>query len=190
MKELEERILKDGKILNGDVLMVGSFVNQQIDTKLLKNMAKEVKSIFTEEITKVLTIEASGIAYATAIAMEYEVPVVYAKKKKTSNVSGELLTAKVMSYTHNELSNVVLNKEYLTSEDKVLIADDFLATGNALKGLIELVNQAGAKLVGCTSVIEKEYQNGGNELRDKGIKVISLAKISKMENGKIEFDKN
>lgn len=188
MKELEERIVKDGIILKGDILKVGSFLNQQIDTHLLKDMAIEVTKFFEKgTVTKVLTIEASGIAFATAVALEYDVPFVFAKKSVSSNVSGELYTSSVVSYTHNTTFNVSVPIDYLKKEDRVLIVDDFLANGNALKGLIDIVNQSGATVVGCAIEIEKTYQNGGNELRDLGYKVVSLAQIAEMIDGNIKF---
>ena len=187
MKELEQQILFKGQILEGDVLKVGSFINQQIDTSLLKKMAKEVKRLFPEAITKVLTIEASGIAFATAIGLELEVPVVFAKKSKTLNVSGEVVTAEVTSYTHNNTSLIYVNKDYITRDDKVLIADDFLAKGNALAGLIEIVEKCGGMVVGAAIEIEKCYQEGGDKIRSLGYRVESLASIVEMTENKIVF---
>lgn len=187
MKELEERIKKDGVVLNADVLKVGSFLNQQIDIVLLKHMAEEVKRLFPEEVTKVLTIEASGIAFATAIGLEYGVPVVFAKKSKTANVSGELVTAEVKSFTHNCTNLISINKDYITRDDKVLIADDFLAEGNALAGLIEIVKKCGGKVVGAAIQIEKAYQSGGDRIRSLGFRVESLARIVEMTENKIVF---
>ena len=188
MKELEQRIIRDGKILDNDILKVGSFLNHQVDTKLLVDMAKETKKLFNEEITKVLTLEASGIAFACMVAAEYGVPFVFAKKSKTANLSGELATAKVHSYTHNVDNVIFVPKEYINKEDKVLIVDDFLANGGALTGLIEVVESCGAKVVGCCVQIEKEYQNGGNTLRNKGYKVVALASIKAMTSNIIQFN--
>ena len=189
MKELEERIVKDGKLFGTDILKVGSFLNQQIDIKLLKNMALETIKLFPKDlnITKVLTIEASGIAFATAIALELNVPVVFAKKSKTSNVSGEVVTAEVYSFTHNVMNQIIVPKEYIEESDRILIADDFLAKGNALQGLIKLVEKCNASVVGCVVQIEKEYQDGGNDLRGKGYRVESLARIKEIKDGKIMF---
>ena len=187
MKELEERIIRDGIILDGDILKVGSFLNQQIDTRLLKLMAKEVRRLFPEEITKVLTIEASGLPFATAIGMELDVPVVFAKKSKTANVSGELVTAKVDSYTHHNTNLIYITKDYINKDDKVLIADDFLAKGNALAGLIEIVNKCEGSIVGAVIEIEKVYQEGGDRFRRLGYKVESLASILEMKENKIIF---
>lgn len=188
MKELEARILKDGQIIGKDILKVGSFLNQQVDVELLKMMAKEVKRLFPEEVTKILTLEASGIAFACGVAYEFGVPFIFAKKSKTSNVSGEVITAPVYSYTHNVSNNISIPKQYINDNDKILIVDDFLATGEALVGLISLVEQTNAKVVGCCVQIEKEYQNGGNTLRNKGYKVVSLASIKEMASNIIQFN--
>ena len=189
MRELEERIVKDGKLFGTDILKVGSFLNQQIDVKLLKNMALETIRLFPKDlnITKVLTIEASGIAFATAIALELGVPVVFAKKSKTSNISGEVVTAEVYSFTHNVMNQIIVPKDYIEESDRVLIADDFLAKGNALQGLIDLVEKSNASVIGCVVQIEKEYQDGGNDLRGKGYRVESLARIKEIKDGKIMF---
>lgn len=188
MKELEEKIEREGTVLPGDVLKVGSFLNQQVDTKFLKKMAEEVVRRFDGvEITKVLTVEASGIAFATAVAMEFGVPMVFAKKHPSANVSGAQYCAPVYSFTHKTTYNIAVSKSYLSASDKVLVADDFLANGNALKGLIGIVENAGAKVAGCVAEIEKGFQGGGDELRARGYKVESLAIVEKMENGKIVF---
>ena len=188
MKELEQRILKDGQLLGNDILKVGSFLNQQVDTDLLVNMAKEVKRLFPEEITKVLTIEASGIAFACMVAVEFGVPFVFAKKSKTSNLSGDIVTSVVHSFTHNVDNVINVSKEYIKETDKILIVDDFLANGEALKGLIDIVEKCNATVVGCCVQIEKEYQNGGNTLRNKGYKVIALASIKEMTSNIIQFN--
>ena len=187
MRELEERIRKDGIVLDGDVLKVGSFINQQVDTKLLKAMAKEAKRLFPEHIDKVLTIEASGLPFATAIGMELDAPVVFAKKSKTSNVSGELVTAEVQSYTHHNTNLIYITKEYINKGDRVLIADDFLAKGNALAGLMEIVNKCEGVIVGAVIEIEKVYQGGGDRFRQEGYRVESLASILEMDENKIIF---
>ena len=187
MKELEQKILKEGKLLGNDVLKVGSFLNQQVDTDLLVKMAKEVKRLFPEEITKVLTIEASGLPFACMVAVEYGVPFVFAKKTKTSNLSGDIVTSVVHSFTHNENNVINVLKEYIKETDKILIVDDFLANGEALKGLIDIVEKCNATVVGCCVQIEKEYQNGGNTLRNKGYKVIALASIKEMTSNIILF---
>lgn len=190
MKALEEKILKEGQVLPGNVLKVGSFLNQQVDAVFLKEMAKETRRLFSDErITKVLTVEASGIAFATAVAMELGVPMVFAKKHPSANVSGEQYSAAVYSYTHKQTYNVAVTKDYLSAADRVLITDDFLAGGNALKGLIDIANQAGAEVVGCCAEIEKGFQGGGDELRAKGYKVESLAIIESMNESEISFRK-
>ena len=188
MKELEQKILKEGKLLGNDVLKVGSFLNQQVDTDLLVKMAKEVKRLFPEEITKVLTIEASGLPFACMVAVEFGVPFVFAKKTKTSNLSGDVVTSVVHSFTHNEDNVINVSKEYIKETDKILIVDDFLANGEALRGLIEIVQKCNATVVGCCVQIEKEYQNGGNTLRDKGYKVMALASIKEMTSNMILFN--
>lgn len=188
IKALEEKILKDGKILPGNVLKVGSFLNQQIDTGMLTEIGKEIARLYKDSgVTKILTIEASGIAIAVGAAFFMNVPVVFAKKNKSSNVSGDVLVAEVESFTHKTVNNIVVAKEYISGEDNVLIVDDFLAYGNALVGLMELVEKAGAKLSGCAIAIEKGFQKGGDALREKGVRIESLAIIDKMTDDSIEF---
>ncbi|MGM9624307.1 MAG: xanthine phosphoribosyltransferase [Eubacteriales bacterium] len=190
MEYLENRIRAEGKILPGDVLKVGHFVNQQIDTELLGAMAKELHRLYKDDgVTKILTIEASGIALAAATALEMHVPMVFAKKGTSSNVSGEVYTTKVTSYTHNRVYDVIVPKEYLSSDDRVLIVDDFLAQGNALAGLIRIVGESGASIAGCGIIIEKGFQPGGRMLREQGIRVESLAVVESMNDrtGEITF---
>ena len=188
IRELEQRILEEGQILPGEVLKVGSFLNQQIDTKLIKAMGEEIARLFEgNNVTKVLTIEASGIAIAFAAGVAMGLPVVFAKKHSSLNVSGNILTSKVFSYTHQQTYDIVVSGDYITKDDTVLIVDDFLAKGNALAGLIDIVEQAGAKLAGCAIAIEKGFQGGGDELRAKGIRVESLAIIDKMTEDSLEF---
>ncbi len=188
MKRMEEKILQEGTILPGGILKVGSFLNQQIDTRFLKEMGQEVARLFDGcGVTKVLTIEASGIAIAAAVGMEMGVPMVFAKKHKTSNVDGSVYATKVHSFTHNTDYTVVVSSDYLLPSDKVLLVDDFLANGHALRGLIDLVNQAGAQVAGIATAIEKGFQGGGDGLRAEGIRVESLAIVDKMENTTIEF---
>lgn len=190
MKSLEEKITKEGQVLPGNVLKVGSFLNQRVDAVFLKEMAKETCRLFEKEgVTLVLTVEASGIAFATAVAMEMNVPMVFAKKHPSANVSGEQYAAAVYSYTHKKTYNVAVTKDYISSNDKVLITDDFLAGGNALKGLISIAEQAGAKVVGCCAEIEKGFQGGGDELRAAGYKVESLAIVDSMDENGIVFRK-
>ena len=188
MKLLEDRILKDGKILSGDVLKVDSFLNHQIDVPFLCELGKEFHRLYKDAgVNKILTIEASGIGIACVTAQHFPCPVVFAKKSKTSNISDDLFAASVHSYTHGVTNNVVVSKSYLSPEDRVLIVDDFLANGCALEGLIEVCRQAEAAVVGCGIVIEKQYQGGGDKLRQRGIRVESLAKVAAMEEGSITF---
>ena len=188
MELLEKRILSDGTVLPGNVVKVGSFLNHQIDVKLLLDMGREVKRLYSDsKITKILTVEASGIAIATALAAVMEVPMLFAKKHGTSNLSGDMLCARTHSYTHNTDYNMVVEKQYLTPDDCVLVVDDFLAKGQALNSLIDIVRQSGASLAGCAIAIEKGFQHGGDSLREKGIRVESLAIIDSIENGIIRF---
>ena len=189
MQALEEKIRLEGSVLPGNILKVGSFLNQQIDAAFMLEMGKEAARLFQDAgVTRVLTVEASGIAYALAVAAALGVPMVFAKKHNTANVGAETFSATVYSYTHKTEYRIVVSREYLSENDRVLLADDFLAVGNAMNGLIEIVGQAGAKLVGCTSAIEKGFQHGGDALREKGIRVESLAVVDSMgENGEIVF---
>ncbi len=188
MKRMEEKILKEGKVLPGGILKVGSFLNQQIDTLFLKEMGQEIARLFGGSgVTKVMTIEASGIAIAAAAGMALEVPMVFAKKHKTSNVDGKTYSSTVHSFTHNTDYHIVVSSDYLLPGDKVLLVDDFLANGNALKGLIDLIDQAGAQLVGVSAAIEKGFQGGGDALRAQGVRVESLAVIDRMDDTSIVF---
>ena len=188
MRLLEERIIKDGKVYPGNVLKVDSFLNHQIDVGLLRKIAKEFHRLYQNEgITKILTIEASGIAIASLTAEEFCVPVLFAKKSKTKNISPNVYSAKVASFTHGNVNDIVVSKEYLNSGDKVLIIDDFLADGNALKGMIELCDLAGAEVVGAGIVIEKAFQKGGEQLRSSGVRIESLAKIDSMSDNEVYF---
>ena len=188
IRALEQRILTEGRVLPGEVLKVGSFLNQQIDTKLLKEMGDEVARLFSQSnVTKVLTIESSGIALAYAAAVSLGVPMVFAKKHKSSNLAGSILTSKVFSYTHQQTYDIMVSADYINSGDNILIVDDFLAMGNALNGLIDIVGQAGASLAGCAIAIEKGFQGGGDALRAKGIRVESLAIIEKMTDDSLGF---
>ena len=181
MKLLEEKILKDGKIGAGNVLKVDSFVNHQIDVAFMCELGKDFKRLFADtEVTKILTIEASGIGIACLTAQYFDVPVVFAKKTKTNNIYADVYTAKVESYTHGTTYDIVVSKQFLSKGDKVLIIDDFLAKGSALKGLISLIEDAGAEVVGAGIVIEKAYQPGGELIRSMGVRVESLARIASM----------
>ena len=188
MRALEERILKDGKVLPGHVLKVGSFLNHQIDTPFMMEMGKEIARIFEgDKPTKILTIEASGIALGMAVAAAMGLPLVFAKKKKSINVEDDLYSTKVYSYTHNTEYQVVVSKENLSAGERILIVDDFLANGNAIRGLMDLVAQAGGKVVGCTTAIEKGFQGGGDALRAEGLKVESLAIVDEMTDHSLKF---
>lgn len=181
MKLLEERILKDGKVGAGNVLKVDSFVNHQLDVKFLSALGKEFYRRFADcGVNKILTIEASGIGIACLTAEYFDVPVVFAKKTKTNNIYADVYTSKVESYTHGTTYDIVVSKQFLRPEDRVLIIDDFLAKGSALKGLIELISQAGATVVGAGIVIEKAFQPGGELIRSMGVRVESLARIASM----------
>lgn len=178
MKLLEDRILKDGHIGADNVLKADSFLNHQIDVNFVCELGKEFYRLFKDEnITKILTIEASGIGIACLAAQYFGVPVVFAKKTKTINIYSDTYNATVHSYTHKKDYDIVVSKEFLSKEDNVLIIDDFLAKGSALTALLMLIEKAGAKTAGAGIVIEKAYQGGGNLVRDMGIRVESLAKI-------------
>lgn len=188
MKLMEERILRDGQLLPGNVLKVDSFLNHQIDVAFICEMGKEFARLFKDEgVTKILTIEASGIGIACLAAQYFGVPVVFAKKSKTTNIFGDVYTAKVDSYTHGTTSQIIVSSRFLQPEDRVLIIDDFLANGQALNGLIEIVESAGATVVGAGIAIEKAFQPGGDLIRSRGIRVESLARIAKMDENGIEF---
>ena len=190
MELLKERIRKDGKVKEGNVLKLDSFLNHQMDIHLFQEIGKEFQKRFQgEEINKILTIEASGIGIACIVAQSFDVPVVFAKKTQTKNIAGDTWTTKVESFTHGRIYDIIVAKEFLGKGDKVLIIDDFMANGKALEGLAELVTMSGAELVGAGIVIEKGFQPGGDELRRKGIRVESLAIIESMNDktGEIVF---
>lgn len=190
MKILEERIIKDGNIKPGNVLKVDSFLNHQMDTKLFNQMGEEFKRLFAgQEINKILTIEASGIGIACIVAQHFDVPVVFAKKTQSINIDGEVYSTKIESFTHKKSYDVIVSKKFLNSEDKILIIDDFLANGCAVSGLIDMVEAAGAKVVGVGIAIEKAFQPGGDLIRNKGVHLESLAIIESMdcENGTLKF---
>ena len=188
MKAMEEKILKEGTVLPGGILKVGNFLNQRIDCVFLKEIGEEIARLFEGcGVTKILTIESSGIAIAAAAGLEMGVPVVFAKKHKSSNVDGEVYATTVHSFTHGNDYRAVVARDYLRDEDTVLLVDDFLASGNALHGLIRLVEMAGAETVGAAIAIEKRFQGGGDDLRQKGFRVESLACIESMDDGEIRF---
>ncbi|MPM41462.1 Xanthine phosphoribosyltransferase [bioreactor metagenome] len=181
MELLEQRIRRDGKIKGGDVLKVDSFLNHQMDVRLFEEIGKEFRRLFEgEQVTKILTIEASGIGIACIAALQFDCPVIFAKKSKTKNIAGDVYTTKVESFTHGKVYDIIVAKEFLRSEDRVLIIDDFLANGSALMGLVQLVRDAGATLVGAGIAVEKAFQPGGQLVRENGVRVESLARISSM----------
>lgn len=189
MKLLEDRIRRDGIVLNGEVLKVDSFLNHQMDVGLFAEMGKEWARLYEgEHVTKILTIEASGIGMACVAAEQFGgIPVVFAKKSKSRNISGEVYHTRVESFTHGQVNDIIVSKKYLCPEDRVLIIDDFLANGAALQGLIALVKDAGATLVGAGIAVEKAFQPGGEKIRAMGVRVESLAKIKSMDVSGIEF---
>ena len=188
MKALEEKILKEGKVLPGHILKVGSFLNHQMDPDFLMEMGKEIADKFANDgVTKILTVEASGIAIAVAAGAHMHVPAVFAKKNKTGNLSGDVYAADVHSYTHNRDYTIVVSKDYIKENDVVLLVDDFLANGAALDGMIEIVKQAGAKVAGASCAIEKGFQGGGDKLRAQGYKIESLAIVETMSDDGLTF---
>ena len=188
MELLEQRILSDGRLLPGGILKVDSFLNHQMDPALLQAMAKEFRRLFAgEDVSRILTIEASGIAIAILTGLEFGCPVVFAKKSKTKNLSDRIYKAEVPSFTHGNVNTVVVSKDYLQPGDRVLLIDDFLATGAALVGLRDLVEQAGGTVVGAGIAIEKVFQGGGDRLRAEGMRVESLARIASMDDDGIRF---
>ena len=190
MNCLEERIVKDGIVKDGNVLKVDSFLNHQMDIELFNEMGKEWKKRFEgKKINKILTIEASGIGIACIVAQQFDVPVVFAKKSKSINIEGEMYTAEVESFTHKNKNQVIVSKRFLNKNDHVLIIDDFLANGCALQGLIQIVQQAGATVEGIGIAVEKGFQTGGKIIRNLGFQLESLAIVEAMdcETGEITF---
>ena len=193
LKLLEDRIVKDGIVKPGNVLKVDSFLNHQMDISLFNDMGKEFKRLFNDTpINKILTIEASGIGIACVAAQYFDnVPVVFAKKSQTVNIDGEVYSTKIESFTHKRVYDVIISKKYLSSKDHVLIIDDFLANGCALNGLLDIAQKAGATVEGVGIAVEKGFQRGGELIRQKGIRVESLAIIESMDadSGNIVFKK-
>ena len=190
MNFLEERILKDGIVKEGNVLKVDSFLNHQMDIDLFDEMGKEFRKRFAnKQINKILTIEASGIGIACIVAKHFDVPVVFAKKSKSINLEGEMLVAEVESFTHKSKNNVIVAQKFLSPEDHILIIVDFLANGCALQGLIHIVQSAGAVVEGIGIAIEKGFQSGGRMIRNLGFQLESLAIVESMdaESGTIKF---
>ena len=190
MKLLEERIRKDGKIRGTEVLKVDRFLNHQMDIGLINEIGKEFHRLFQDcGVNKILTIEASGIGIACITAQSFKVPVIFAKKNKTKNIAGDVYTSKVESFTHGKVYDIIVSKEFLGPGDRVLLIDDFLANGSALQGLINLVRDAGATLVGAGICVEKAFQPGGDLIRSMGVRVESLARVKSMDEAAntIEF---
>ncbi|NMA79598.1 MAG: xanthine phosphoribosyltransferase [Clostridiales bacterium] len=188
MELLKQRILKSGHVSSDNVLKVDSFLNHQLDIALLSEIGKEFHRIFaSDNITKILTVEASGIAIASMAGMYFNVPVVFAKKNQSKNIEGDVFSSSVQSFTHGRKYDIIVSKKFLSPDDRILILDDFLARGNAMLGLIDIVEQSGAKLCGAGIVIEKGFQDGADLLKKKNVNLHSLAIIKSMENGKLVF---
>ncbi len=188
MKLLEERILKDGQVFPGNILKVDSFLNHQIDVTLLNKMGEEIKRLYNDcGVNKILTIEASGIGIACIAAQFFDCPVLFAKKTKTKNIASSVYKTQVRSFTHGVQYDVIVSKDFIGEKDTVLIIDDFLAEGNALLGLLDLCEQAGAKVAGCAIAVEKGFQNGRRKVEEKGVRVESLAIVESMEDGTVTF---
>ena len=188
MKSLEEKIVKEGQVFPGNVLKVSSFLNQQLDTAFLKEMGKEIARLYGGcGVSKILTVEASGIAIALSAAFLMDVPVVFAKKGNSRNMTDKKYSAEVKSFTKGTVNTISVDREFLSSEDKILIVDDFLADGNALKGLLAIAKAANAEVVGAAIAIEKGFQGGGDELRKMGVRVESLAILDEMTDSTIKF---
>ncbi len=190
MKALEERIRRDGVVKAGNVLKVDSFLNHQMDIDLFNEMGKEWARLFADRpITKILTVEASGIGIACVAAQHFHVPVVFAKKTQSLNIDGEVYSTKIESFTHKRVYDVIVSKKFIKPEDHILIIDDFLANGCALEGLLEIVREAGATAEGIGIAVEKGFQKGGDLIRAKGIRLESLAIVESMdaETGEIRF---
>ena len=189
MRLLEERILRDGKVRAGGILKVDAFLNHQMDVELFGQLAKAWHEAYkNDNVTKILTIEASGIGLACIAAQEFGCPVLFAKKTKTKNIDGQVYTTRVASYTHGYVYDVIVAKDYLLPTDRVLLIDDFLANGAALEGLCDLVRQAGATLVGAGIAVEKCFQPGGARLREQGLRIESLARIASMTDDGLTFE--
>ncbi len=189
MKLLEERIIKDGKVFPGNILKVDRFLNHQVDVKLLNEIGKEFYRLFGDKgVNKIFTIEASGIGIACVVAQYFDVPVVFAKKTLGKNISADVYSTPITSFTHGRTYDVIVSQEFLNPEDRILIIDDFLAQGCALQGLINLIKSAGAEIVGAGIVVEKAFQQGGELIRSQGICVESLARVESMtDDGRITF---
>lgn len=190
MEALEQRIRKDGRILPGNIVKVDGFLNHQVDTRFLGELADEFARIFDlTGVTKILTAEASGIALAAICSFKYGIPMVYAKKAKSDNIEGGLYKSDIFSYTYKKHVTLICSQDWITKDDKVLIVDDFMANGIAMRGLIDIVNQSGAELAGIGCAIEKGFQHGGDSLREEGYPLKSLAIIDQADENGFVFRK-
>ena len=181
MKELEERILRDGRVLGDDILKIDSFLNHQMDPMLFRDLARDWKRLYAGEgVNKILTIESSGIGIACVAGLEFGCPVLFAKKSRGRNMDADVYWTEITSFTHGVVNRVAVSKQYLSQTDRVLLVDDFLANGAALCGLADLVKQAGATLVGAAIAVEKAFESGGERVRGMGIRVESLARVAGM----------
>ena len=188
LRELQDRIRAEGKVLPGNIIKVDGFLNHRVDTRLMRSMAKEFKTLFDlTGLTAVVTVEASGIPLATICAEEFGVPLVFAKKAKSDNIEGGLYHSDIFSYTYKKKVTLIVASQWLDSTDKVLIVDDFLANGEALRGLVEIIQEAGAELIGIGVAVEKGFQPGGQKLRDAGLHLESLAIIEEASPERIVF---
>ena len=188
MQELKDRIVKEGKVLPGNIIKVDGFLNHRIDTELLGHIAEEFGKYFNmDEVTMILTAEASGIALATAVASRFHKPMIFAKKAKSDNIEGGLYQSDILSYTYKKKVTLLVSKEWLSASDKVLIIDDFMARGEAMRGLCDIVREAGAELVGIGVAVEKGFQHGGDSFREQGYNIHSLAVIEEATPDHITF---
>ena len=188
MQELKERIIKEGRVLPGNIIKVDGFLNHRIDTRLMSNIAEEFGRHFNmDEVTLILTAEASGIALATMVAQRFGKPLIYAKKAKSDNIEGGLYQSDIHSYTYKKKVTLLVSKEWFSADEKVLIIDDFMANGEAMRGLCDIVSAAGATLVGIGCAVEKGFQGGGDRLRAAGYNLKSLAIIESAEPGNVVF---
>ena len=188
MQQLKERILREGRVLPGNIIKVDGFLNYRVDTAMMGVIADEFAKYFdVKDITMVLTAEASGIALATICAQRYGVPMVFAKKAKSDNIEGGLYQSDIFSYTYKKKVTLLVSQDWITKDDKVLIIDDFMAKGYAMRGLIDIVNKAGATLAGIGVAVEKGFQDGGDSLRREGYPIKSLAIIDSVDDGVIRF---
>ena len=188
MQQLKDRIIKEGRVLPGNIIKVDGFLNHRVDTALMCDIADEFAKYFdVNNITMVLTAEASGIALATICAQRYGVPMVFAKKAKSDNIEGGLYQSDIFSYTYKKKVTLLVSQDWITKDDRVLVIDDFMAKGYAMRGLIDIVNKAGATLAGIGVAVEKGFQDGGDSLRREGYPIKSLAIIDSVEGGVIRF---